>query len=144
MTYKFLTLLLFIACGICQNSFAQFHIKDPGAISLNGDWLFVLDPAELGISNQWYKENVAKPSRQDVVTVPHCFSTDARYEFYTGTAWYRKFFPWKPTPGKRVILHFDAAYYKTLVWLNGHNVHRRECAPLLALGELSRLLLSSS
>ena len=126
MNHKFLTLLLFIACCICQNSFAQFYIKDPGAISLNGDWLFVLDPAELGISNQWYKENSAKPSRQDVVTVPHCFSTDARYEFYTGTAWYRKFFPWKPTSGKRVILHFDAAYYKTVVWLNGEKVGEHE------------------
>ena len=126
MNHKFLTVLLVIVCCICQNSFAQFHVKDPGAISLNGDWLFVLDPAELGISNQWYKENSAKPSRQDVVTVPHCFSTDARYEFYTGTAWYRKFFPWKPTSGKRVILHFDAAYYKTVVWLNGEKVGEHE------------------
>ncbi|TDE18419.1 glycoside hydrolase family 2 protein [Dyadobacter psychrotolerans] len=126
MNHKFLNLLLVIVCCICQNSFAQFHIKDPGAISLNGDWLFILDPAELGISNQWYKENSAKPSRQDVVTVPHCFSTDARYEFFTGTAWYRKFFPWKPTSGKRVILHFDAAYYKTVVWLNGQKVGEHE------------------
>jgi beta-glucuronidase len=126
MKRRFQTLLLFIACCVCQESFAQFHIKDHGAISLNGDWLFLLDPAELGVSNQWYKENVAKPSRQDVVTVPHCFSTDPRYEFYTGTAWYRKFFPWKQTSGKRVILHFDAAYYKTMVWLNGRKVGEHE------------------
>ncbi|WAC09518.1 glycoside hydrolase family 2 protein [Dyadobacter pollutisoli] len=126
MNYRFQTLLLIIAYWAPQTTFAQYHIKDPGAISLNGDWWFVLDPAELGISNQWYKENAAKPSRQDKVTVPHCFSTDARYEFYTGTAWYRKFFPWKPTSGKRVILHFDAAYYKTYVWLNGQKVGEHE------------------
>jgi beta-glucuronidase len=126
MNNKFRTLLLIIACWISQNSFAQYHIKDPGAISLNGDWMFVLDPAELGISNQWYKEGVAKPSRQDIVTVPHCFSADSRYEFYTGTAWYRKFFPWKPASGKRVIVHFDAAYYKTNVWLNGQKVGEHE------------------
>ncbi|MCE7061045.1 glycoside hydrolase family 2 protein [Dyadobacter sp. CY343] len=126
MNNKFRTLLLIIACWISQNSFAQYHIKDPGAISLNGNWMFVLDPAELGMSNQWYKEGVAKPSRQDIVTVPHCFSADPRYEFYTGTAWYRKFFPWKPASGKRVILHFDAAYYKTNVWLNGQQVGEHE------------------
>ncbi|WP_031526744.1 glycoside hydrolase family 2 protein [Dyadobacter crusticola] len=126
MNKKFRALILIIVCWASQNGFAQYHIKDPGAISLNGNWLFVLDPAELGISNQWYQEGVAKSSRQDIVTVPHCFSTDPRFEFYTGTAWYRKSFPWKPALGKRVILHFDAAYYKTYVWLNGQKVGEHE------------------
>jgi beta-glucuronidase len=126
MKRKFQTIFIFIACCFFQTSIAQYHIKDPGAISLNGDWMFVLDPADLGVTHQWHKENIAKPGRHDIVTVPHCFSSDSRYEFYTGTAWYRKIFPWKPSAGKRIILHFDAAYYKTNVWLNGKKVGEHE------------------
>jgi beta-glucuronidase len=92
MRTRLLLLLLLFGFGFTKTQ-AQYHIKDPGAISLNGDWWFVLDPAELGIKYEWYKEGTIKTSRQDKVTVPHCFSTDPRYEFYTGTAWYRKFFP---------------------------------------------------
>ncbi|SDL20178.1 glycoside hydrolase family 2 protein [Siphonobacter aquaeclarae] len=98
---------------------AQYRIRQPNAIPLHGEWWFVLDPAGLGVANQWYRDGIAQEGRQDKVTVPHCFSADRRYEFYTGTAWYRKTFPWKISPGKRIILHFDGAYYKTSVWLNG-------------------------
>lgn len=126
MKYSCRSLFLLLAVLTQTTLFAQYHIRQPDAISLNGDWWFVLDPAELGIANQWYKEGIAKTSRQDKVTVPHCFSTDPRYEFYTGTAWYRKFFPFKSVTGKRVILHFDASFYKTYVWLNGQNVGEHE------------------
>lgn len=109
-----------------QRGAAQYHIRQPNAIPLHGEWWFLLDPAGLGIANQWYRDGIAQESRQDKVTVPHCFSTDPRYDFYTGTAWYRKTFAWKPVSGKRVILHFDGAYYKTNVWLNGQKVGEHE------------------
>lgn len=109
-----------------QRGAAHYHIRQTNAIPLHGEWWFLLDPAGLGIANQWYREGIAQENRQDKVTVPHCFSTDPRYEFYTGTAWYRKTFAWKQTAGKRVILHFDGAYYKTNVWLNGQKVGEHE------------------
>ncbi|WP_342083302.1 glycoside hydrolase family 2 protein [Dyadobacter sp. OTU695] len=109
-----------------QPTAARYHIRQPDAIPLHGEWWFLLDPAGLGIANQWYRDGIAQESRQDKVTVPHCFSTDPRYEFYTGTAWYRKTFAWKQTAGKRVILHFDGAYYKTNVWLNGQKIGEHE------------------
>lgn len=127
------SLLLSLTCtrltaqpGAAQPNAARYHIRQPNAIPLHGEWWFLLDPAGLGIANQWYRDGIAQESRQDKVTVPHCFSTDPRYEFYTGTAWYRKTFAWKPTTGKRVILHFDGAYYKTNVWLNGQKVGEHE------------------
>lgn len=104
----------------------HFHLRQQNAIPLHGEWWFLLDPAGLGIKHEWYKGVNAQENRQDKVTVPHCFSTDPRYEFYTGTAWYRKSFAWKRTTGKRVILHFDAAYYKTNVWLNGQALGAHE------------------
>ena len=96
---------------------AQYTIKDPDAISLDGPWLFAMDPLNVGQSKQWYKQDFPK-SRWDKVTVPHCFSVDPRYQYYTGTVWYRRTFPWNPQAGQRVILHFDAVYYAASIWIN--------------------------
>lgn len=133
LTLLTFSLLLSIACpklmaqpGAAQPGAARYHIRQPNAIPLHGEWSFLLDPVGAGIAGQWYREDLAKENRQDKVTVPHCFSTDPRYEFYTGTAWYRKTFAWKKSTGKRVILHFDAVYYKTDLWLNGQKIGQHE------------------
>lgn len=122
MNYKFRFLSVFLCLCVYNNAFAQYSIRQSNAIPLHGEWLFALDPAEMGIPGKWYKKDVAQIYRFDKVTVPHCFSVDKRYESYTGTVWYRKPFTWKPVAGKRVILHFEAAYYKTDVWLNDQKV----------------------
>lgn len=122
---KRLALLVFV-CVFANDVSAQYTITHPNAIPLHGDWTFALDLAGQGISGQWYLDGITRANRQDSVKVPHCFSADPRYLFYTGTAWYRKSFSWKPEQGKRVILHFDAAYYFTQVWLNGHSVGSHE------------------
>ena len=105
---------------------AQYTIRYPDAISLHSEWTFALDLADRGVIGKWYLDSITKTNRQDKVMVPHCFSADPRYLFYTGTAWYRKSFLWKPVSGKRVILHFDAAFYLTQVWLNGQSVGSHE------------------
>ncbi|MCF2504465.1 beta galactosidase jelly roll domain-containing protein [Dyadobacter sp. CY107] len=126
MNFKFKTFLLIIVCWASQGAFGQYKIREPAAIPLHGEWLFALDPAEMGVKGKWFMDKVAQSNRLDKVTVPHCFSSDPRFEHYTGTAWYRKTFSWKPVTGKRVILHFDAAYYKTHVWLNNEKVGEHE------------------
>lgn len=126
MNFKFKTFLLIIVCWASQGAFGQYKIREPAAIPLHGEWLFALDPAEMGVKGKWFMDKVAQSNRLDKVTVPHCFSSDPRFEHYTGTAWYRKTFSWKPATGKRVILHFDAAYYKTHVWLNNEKVGEHE------------------
>ncbi|MCE7040760.1 glycoside hydrolase family 2 protein [Dyadobacter sp. CY312] len=123
--FQFQHFFLLILC-IAQSSFAQYSIRRPDAIPLHGEWLFALDPANMGLPGKWYMQNVPQGGRFDKVTVPHSFSVDKRYEFYTGTVWYRKPFTWKPATNKRVILHFDAAYYKTDVWLNEQKVGSHE------------------
>lgn len=118
--------IIFIFSLSLTSAFAQYHIRYPDAIPLHGEWSFALDPAETGISGKWYMDQIPQGNRIDKVTVPHCFSSDPRYQFYMGTVWYRKTFAWKPSAGKRVILHFDAAYYKTHVWLNNQKVGEHE------------------
>jgi beta-glucuronidase len=107
------------------NCFAQFTLRQPDAIPLHGQWSFALDAREVGEARGWYQEAFAA-NAWDQVTVPHCFSVDPRYQFYTGTVWYRKRFPWQPQAGKRVLLHFDAAYYSTTLWLNNQKVGSHE------------------
>jgi beta-glucuronidase len=106
-------------------AFSQYTISQPDAIPLQGEWHFAMDPAEVGAERKWFAPELSL-ARWDKVTVPHCFSVDPRYQFYTGTVWYRRNFPWQPTTGKRVLLHFDAVYYQCTVWLNGQKVGTHE------------------
>ncbi|MCX6216718.1 glycoside hydrolase family 2 TIM barrel-domain containing protein [Spirosoma sp.] len=123
MRQRLLFLVLITLCA--SASFAQYTIRDPNAIPLHGEWRFALDPVDAGERGNWYRDD-ASLNRWEKVTVPHCFSVDPRFQFYTGTAWYRRTFPFQSTPGKRVILHFDAAYYATSVWVNNRKVGTHE------------------
>jgi len=97
------------------------------AASLNGNWTFALDPVKVGEREGWYRPEVAS-DKFDEVTVPHCFSVDKRYEFYTGKAWYFKRFPSRGSGElpMRSWLHFDAVFYRARVWLNGERVGDHE------------------
>jgi beta-glucuronidase len=118
-------LTLLILSSLALPCFAQYTIRDPLAIPLHGEWRFALDPVDVGERGNWFRED-ASLNRWDKVTVPHCFSVDPRFQFYTGTVWYRRTFPFESTVGKRVILHFDAAYYETSVWVNNRKVGTHE------------------
>ena len=95
-------------------------------LSLDGDWTFMLDPVKAGEANRWYATDFATAGF-DKVQVPHSFSVDKRYFYYTGTAWYIKNFQ-SPvvSAGYKAFLHFDAVFYKTTVWLNGKQVGAHE------------------
>ncbi|MFT3936195.1 MAG: glycoside hydrolase family 2 TIM barrel-domain containing protein [Chitinophagaceae bacterium] len=93
--------------------------------SLGGEWTFAIDPVKIGEKDKWF--DAAFPSaRFDKVTVPHCFSVDPRYVFYTGTAWYFKKFSAAVTEGKHVFLQFDAVFYRSKIWVNGNLVATHE------------------
>ena len=86
--------------------------------NLNGEWTFALDPVKVGEQEHWFDTSFVSGSF-DKVKVPHCFSVDQRYFFYTGTAWYFKKFNATVTGDNHVFLKFDAVFYKSKVWLNG-------------------------
>ncbi|WP_461105683.1 glycoside hydrolase family 2 protein [Spirosoma koreense] len=125
MTHIRTVLTLLFLLHLTRPGVAQYTLREPKAIPLHGEWSFAMDPMQVGEKGKWYQESVS-PGRWDKVTVPHCFSVDPRYQFYTGTGWYRRNFPWQPTTGKRVLLHFDAAYYETAVWINDKKVGTHE------------------
>ena len=90
-------------------------------VDLNGRWTFAMDPIKIGEVNQWFDTSFHADGF-DKVSVPHCFSTDPRYAFYTGTVWYFKKFKTTVPSGHRVWLKFDAIFYKAKVWVNGKRV----------------------
>src|SRR6187402_2243775 len=104
---KIVTLLLVVLLPLLATA------QQRAAVSLNGSWTFALDPVKVGEAEQWYANNFAS-NWFDKVEVPHSFSVDPRYFFYTGTAWYFKQFNQPAVqPGNRVFLKFDAVFYKT-------------------------------
>ncbi|MBE7178791.1 MAG: beta galactosidase jelly roll domain-containing protein, partial [Mucilaginibacter polytrichastri] len=118
---KLLFRLSFFCILFSGTASAQYSIKQKGAIPLHGEWSFAMDPRKIGADTGWFKTKY-DIKRWDKATVPHCFSSDPRYLFYTGMAWYRRDFNWQKQTGKRVILHFDAVYYATGVWLNDKKI----------------------
>ena len=115
---KFLvSLLIFIPAY----SFPQGRTTE----NLGGEWGFALDPVKAGEQDKWF--TATYPSgRFDKVTVPHCFSVDPRYWFYTGTAWYFKKFSLPKANGQHIFLKFDAIFYRSKIWLNGALVGAHE------------------
>lgn len=92
---------------------------------LNGTWTFAMDPLKVGETNQWFDTSF-HADKFDKVNVPHCFSIDQRYAFYTGTAWYFRKFKVTVPKGQHVWLKFDAVFYKAKVWINGKRVAYHE------------------
>ena len=94
--------------------------------TLNGQWAFAIDPLKTGEGSGWHTTGFAV-NGFDKVQVPHCFSVDPRYFFYTGTAWYFKQFSAPVVPaGYTIWLRFDAVFYKATVWVNGKKAGAHE------------------
>ena len=93
--------------------------------SLGGEWAFAIDPVKIGEKDKWFGTEFPS-GKFDKVTVPHCFSVDPRYFFYTGTAWYFKKFSLPVAADKHVFLQFDAIFYRSKIWLNGTLVATHE------------------
>lgn len=105
--------------------------------SLDGNWKSIVDPFENGYydyrlspTDNGYAQDVTyddftKLQEYDFETnaelkVPGDWNTQRpQLYYYEGTVWYRKRFDYKPKPGKRLFLHFGAANYESIVWLNG-------------------------
>jgi beta-glucuronidase len=95
-------------------------------ISMNGEWSFALDPLSRGEAMGWdqpwkynEKDSSYSPERFDKVMVPHCWSTDIRYNF-VGKGWYRKAFKLaEEAKDKLIRLRFEAVFYKCRIFING-------------------------
>lgn len=146
---KNLLFILLMIISICSYTFAQEKLitnaYNRDATSLNGFWKYIVDPYENGFYNYRYQpfeeqENPAKGAffmnskragksdlveydfdKMDDFIVPGDWNTqkDNLY-YYEGTVWFKKSFDYtKSKNTNRVFVYFDAANYRTDVYLNG-------------------------
>jgi beta-glucuronidase len=136
--------LLFCTAGGRAQSPLLTNVGGRHSLSLDGRWQTIIDPYENGFYDYRYRESPdgyfrnAKPKtpgdlvEYDFDDSPQMYvpgdwnSQDERLLFYEGTVWYKKSFDYQRRPGTRLFVHFGAANYEAVVYLNGEKLGRHE------------------
>ena len=113
------------------------NVTNRQAMSLNGDWHYIVDVQEEGYYDyrmnptRWGFFNNAKPQRPEdlieydfdtapTMKVPGDWNTqDERLFFYEGTVWLQRYFDYQPQGDRRALLYFGAVNYDCHVYVNG-------------------------
>jgi hypothetical protein len=93
------------------------------ALSLDGEWMIVRDPRDIGKKQQWFTRPAVDASP---IRVPGIFQEV--FPGYHGVAWYWREFTAPPHPFAqgRYLLQFGAVAYVAEVWVNGVRVGKHE------------------
>lgn len=86
---------------------------------LNGEWEFAFDDANVGEAKRYFE----KAELGGKIIVPYSYHTKSSGIFKDEPhdyLWYSQKFTYNLPEGKRLLLHFEGADYKTKVWLNGN------------------------
>jgi beta-glucuronidase len=146
--FWFALLTLVGAAFAAEPNFVVEHLQNAESrsdYSLNGKWNVIPDPFENGYYNHRYEpkevtgyfENRQTLSPSDLIeynfstaqklNVPGDWnSQDDKLFFYEGTMWYHKAINIVPKKDKRYVLHFGAANYQSIVYVNGKKVGQHE------------------
>lgn len=114
------------------------------------DWYFYVDEDKAGFSEHFEK---APLSQGEIITIPHTWNVDERYQDYKGLAWYECTFDTEDSwIDKRLSLYFHAVYRDADVWLNGEKVFSHyysgytpfsvEITPYIQWGRANRITVS--
>ena len=109
-------------------------------VSLDGRWRSIVDPYGAGsydyrlqpLENPWGKNEKPKTESDRIeydfdaspeLAVPGDWNSQRpELELYEGAVWYKTSFDYTLAPGRRAFLHFGAANYEAIVYLNGERV----------------------
>ena len=95
---------------------------------LNGLWRFALDPGDAGRRERWWE----RPLPGDLeVPVPASYNdlfADTAVRDHVGDVWYQTRRPRarRAGPAERIVLRFDAATHRAVVWLDDTQVAEHE------------------
>jgi beta-glucuronidase len=96
-------------------------------VSLNGLWAFVLDPGDRGRSGEWWRGPLPEASEMPVPASFNDVPATRNAHDHVGDVWYQRQVRiparWE---GQRVVLRFDAAAHRAVVWWNDVEVARHE------------------
>ncbi|MFB6152233.1 MAG: glycoside hydrolase family 2 protein [Haloarculaceae archaeon] len=85
--------------------------------TLDGQWSFVTDPDDRGLTAEWYD---SFPPDADRIAVPAAWNARTGYHDYEGVAWYRRRFD-QPA-ATTAVLTFHGVCHDATVWLDGERV----------------------
>ena len=95
------------------------------SISLNRRWKLKLDPKNIGLSENWQCNYQALTAEAIDIDIPSCW--EELVQDYEGVAWYAlRTIIAASEAGQICRLCFQAANYRTEVWVNGHLVGNHE------------------
>ena len=100
-----------------RNEYPRPQFRRNEWTNLNGEWEFEFDNADDGVERGIYRGETAL---KDKINVPFSYQYSASGigdKSIHETVWYRRKFTVKKN--RRALLCFNAAYYKTDVWING-------------------------
>jgi beta-glucuronidase len=143
------TLALLVGCGWVgqaqSTTTVLVDIDHRKALSLNGDWHYIVDPYDGGLYN--FHREIRKDgfflngapetgsdglleydfSKSPTLNVPGDWNTQHDSLFnYEGLLWYQRDFIYQPVSGHKTFLHIGAANYKSIAWVNGQQVCSHE------------------
>src|SRR3954447_10548828 len=95
--------------------------------SLNGLWRFRLDPGGAGREDGWWRAPLADAIEMPVPASYNDVLADAAVRDHVGDAWYQTVVrvP-RGWAGERVVLRFDSATHRAVVWVDDVEVARHE------------------
>ncbi len=95
--------------------------------SLNGMWRFRLDPDGVGREQEWFRTPLAQARDMPVPASYNDVLADATVRDHVGDAWYQTTVrvP-RGWAGERVVLRFDSATHRAVVWVDDVEVVRHE------------------
>ncbi len=108
-------LIVFIVGLFSFESIAQNYI------SLEGFWNFKTDPYENGVAEKWFLKDQCYTC-WDKLDVPGNWNIENEYAYYTGTAWYQKYFNVNKGLDNSYFLIFEGIYYDSEIFLNGEKI----------------------
>lgn len=127
-----------LAQSAAPQPFAMQNIRARAGTDLSGQWHYIVDRSRLGIRKRGMQRNFPQDrpatnhplleydwDTSPLMTVPGDWNSQlTELSMYEGMVWFRRKVDASPQPGKRYVLHFEAANYDTRVYLNGELLGR--------------------
>lgn len=96
-------------------------------VTLNGLWAFSFDRESLGRERSWWADALPDADEMPVPASYNDIPADDRARDHVGDVWYqRQFRVPRRWEGQRVVLRFDAATHRAVVWVNDTRVGEHE------------------
>ncbi len=112
-------LILFLLVFLISCSTSKYTSSVKPMIELNGEWLFKIDPEDVGLAQYWYSANFDRSDWRSV-EVPGFWERYSNFAKYDGIAWYYKSFEVKKIDKrKKYAIFFGGVDDDCGVWLNG-------------------------